>query len=153
MMRVLVDQEALDWDAAWWICERVFAYTNHTVLPEALEAWSKELMGRVLPRHLQIIEEIDRRFRAVISAAHPGDQGKIQRLSIIDDHAQTVRMANLAIVGSHSVNGVAATALGHPRREHLSRARRASSRRSSTTRRTASPRGGGCCRPIPSCPR
>jgi starch phosphorylase len=107
MMRVLVDQEALDWETAWWICERVFAYTNHTVLPEALETWSKELMGRVLPRHLQIIEEIDRRFRAVISAAHPGDQGKIQRMSIVDDHAQSVRMANLAIVGSHSVNGVA----------------------------------------------
>jgi glycogen phosphorylase len=107
MMRVLVDQEALDWDAAWWICERVFAYTNHTVLPEALETWSKELMGRVLPRHLQIIEEIDRRFRLLIAAAHPGDQGKVQRLSIIDDHAQNVRMANLAIVGSHSVNGVA----------------------------------------------
>ena len=107
MMRVLVDQEALDWETAWWICERVFAYTNHTVLPEALEAWSKELMGRVLPRHLQIVEEIDRRFRAVIAAAHPGDKGKVQRMSIIDDQAQTVRMANLAIVGSHSVNGVA----------------------------------------------
>ena len=107
MMRVLVDQEALDWEAAWWICERVFAYTNHTVLPEALETWSKELMGRVLPRHLQIIEEIDRRFRTLIAAAHPGDAGKIQRMAIIDDQAQSVRMANLAIVGSHSVNGVA----------------------------------------------
>ena len=104
-MRVLVDQEALDWDTAWWICERVFAYTNHTVLPEALEAWSKELMGRVLPRHLQIIEEIDRRFRAVVVNA--GQQDKVGRMAIIDDQAQTVRMANLAIVGSHSVNGVA----------------------------------------------
>ena len=104
-MRVLVDQEALDWDRAWWICERVFAYTNHTVLPEALEAWSKELMGRVLPRHLQIIGEIDRRFRAVIVNA--GQQEKVGRMAIIDDQAQTVRMANLAIVGSHSVNGVA----------------------------------------------
>jgi starch phosphorylase len=105
MMRVLVDQEALDWDTAWWISERVFAYTNHTVLPEALEAWSKELMGRVLPRHLQIIAEIDRRFRAVVVNA--GQQDKVGRMAIIDDQAQTVRMANLAIVGSHSVNGVA----------------------------------------------
>jgi glycogen phosphorylase len=103
MMRVLVDQEALDWDAAWWICERVFAYTNHTVLPEALETWSKELMGRVLPRHLQIIAEIDRRFRMLVVGS--GEQ--VSRMSIIDDQAQVVRMANLAIVGSHSVNGVA----------------------------------------------
>ena len=107
LMRVLVDQEALDWDRAWWLCERVFAYTNHTVLPEALESWSKELMGKLLPRHLQIIEEIDRRFRALILTAHPGDQARVGRMAIVDDHAQSVRMANLAIVGSHSVNGVA----------------------------------------------
>jgi starch phosphorylase len=107
MMRVLVDLEHVEWDTAWWICERVFAYTNHTVLPEALEAWSKELVGRLLPRHLQIIEEIDRRFRTLVVQAHPGDDGKLHRMSIIDDNAQTVRMANLAVVGSHSVNGVA----------------------------------------------
>ena len=107
MMRVLVDQEAIEWDSAWWICERVFAYTNHTVLPEALEAWSKELLGKLLPRHLQIIEEIDRRFRAAVVLAHPDDATKVQRMSIIDDATQNVRMANLAIVGSHSVNGVA----------------------------------------------
>ncbi|HEV7238131.1 MAG TPA: glycogen/starch/alpha-glucan phosphorylase [Thermoanaerobaculia bacterium] len=105
MMRVLVDEEALEWDAAWWVCERVFAYTNHTVLPEALEQWSRELMGRLLPRHLQIIEEIDKRFREVIAHAHPGDESKMQRMAILDGH--NVRMANLAIVGSHSVNGVA----------------------------------------------
>lgn len=103
LMRVLVDDFALEWDAAWWLCERVFAYTNHTVLPEALETWSKELMGRVLPRHLQIIEEIDRRFRALVVSA--GEQ--VSRVAIVDDQAQSVRMANLAIVGSHSVNGVA----------------------------------------------
>jgi glycogen phosphorylase len=107
MMRVLVDQEAVDWETAWWVCERVFAYTNHTVLPEALESWSKELVGKLLPRHLQIIEEIDRRFRTVILNAHNGDQSKVQKMAIIDDPAQSVRMANLAIVGSHSVNGVA----------------------------------------------
>jgi starch phosphorylase len=107
LMRVLVDQEALEWERAWWICERVFGYTNHTVLPEALEVWSRELMGRLLPRHLQLIEEIDRRFRAMVSAAQPGNDQVLRRVSIIDDAAQTVRMANLAIVGSHSVNGVA----------------------------------------------
>ena len=107
MMRVLVDDEGLEWDHAWFLCERVFAYTNHTVLPEALESWPRELMGRLLPRHLQIIEEIDRRFREVVTAAHPGDAGKVQALSVIDDASQNVRMAHLAIVGSHSVNGVA----------------------------------------------
>ncbi len=107
MMRVLVDLEHLEWEQAWWLCERVFAYTNHTVLPEALESWSKELMGRLLPRHLQIIEEVDRRFRAIVVQAHPGDEARLRKMAIIDDHAQSVRMANLAIVGSHSVNGVA----------------------------------------------
>jgi glycogen phosphorylase len=107
MMRVLVDQEAVDWETAWWVSERVFAYTNHTVLPEALEQWPKDLVGRLLPRHLQIIEEIDRRFRELVARAHPNDPAKIQKLAVIDDHAQSVRMANLAIVGSHSVNGVA----------------------------------------------
>jgi starch phosphorylase len=106
LMRVLVDEEALAWDDAWWICERVFAYTNHTVLPEALETWSKELLGKLLPRHLQIIEEIDRRFRA--SLVDAADEAAVQRMAIVDETAQSVRMANLAIVGSHSVNGVAA---------------------------------------------
>lgn len=106
LMRVLVDDEAVAWDDAWWVCERVFAYTNHTVLPEALETWSKDLLGRLLPRHLQIIEEIDRRFRErVAEAATPAE---VQKMAIVDDATQNVRMANLAIVGSHSVNGVAA---------------------------------------------
>ncbi|HEY0158710.1 MAG TPA: glycogen/starch/alpha-glucan phosphorylase [Thermoanaerobaculia bacterium] len=104
LMRVLVDDEAQSWEDAWWICERVFAYTNHTVLPEALETWSKELLGRLLPRHLQIIEEIDRRFRVAVAEA--ADEEAIRRMAIVD--GQNVRMANLAIVGSHSVNGVAA---------------------------------------------
>ena len=105
LMRVLIDQEQLEWDAAWGLCERVFGYTNHTVLPEALETWSKELIGRLLPRHLQIVEEIDRRFRLKASAAGPQ---AVRRMAIIDDEKQNVRMAHLAIVGSHSVNGVAA---------------------------------------------
>jgi starch phosphorylase len=106
LMRVLIDQEMLEWEDAWSIAQRVFGYTNHTVLPEALEAWSKELIGRLLPRHLQIIEEIDRRFREQASHAGASNQA-VAQMAIIDDAAQTVRMANLAIVGSHSVNGVA----------------------------------------------
>ncbi|MFP5246305.1 MAG: glycogen/starch/alpha-glucan phosphorylase [Thermoanaerobaculia bacterium] len=105
LMRVLVDQEAVDWEHAWFLCERVFAYTNHTVLPEALEQWSKELVGRLLPRHLQSIEEIDKRFRALVSSAMPNDDAALRKVAITDEH--NVRMANLAIVGSHSVNGVA----------------------------------------------
>jgi starch phosphorylase len=107
LMRVLVDEEAAEWDEAWSVCQRVFAYTNHTVLPEALEAWSMDLMSHVLPRHVQIVEEIDRRFRGLVAEIHPGDIGKIRRMAIVDDEARSIRMANLAIVGSHSVNGVA----------------------------------------------
>ena len=106
LLRVLVDQEMLEWDAAWKIAQSVFGYTNHTVLPEALETWSKDLIGRLLPRHLQIIEEIDRRFR--LHAASTGANEKaVAQMSVLDDARQAVRMANLAIVGSHSVNGVA----------------------------------------------
>ena len=107
MMRVLVDQEAVDWDLAWELSQAVFGYTNHTVLPEALEAWPVDLFRQLLPRHLQIIEEIDRRFRRAVRAAYPGDEERAQRMAVIDDRAQMVRMANLAIVGSHHVNGVA----------------------------------------------
>ncbi|MEO8033553.1 MAG: glycogen/starch/alpha-glucan phosphorylase [Acidobacteriota bacterium] len=107
MMRVLVDEEAVDWDAAWSICQRVFAYTNHTVLPEALEAWPVELLGHVLPRHLEIVREIDRRLRALVVELLPGEVTAIPRVAIEDKVARTIRMANLAIAGSHSVNGVA----------------------------------------------
>ena len=106
LVRVLVDQEMLEWDPAWKIAQSIFGYTNHTVLPEALETWSKELIGRLLPRHLQIIEEIDRRFRLQARSAGASDSA-IARISVFDDAKQSVRMANLAIVGSHSVNGVA----------------------------------------------
>jgi len=105
MMRVLVDQEMIEWDRAWWICERVFAYTNHTVLPEALETWPKDMMTKLLPRHMQIIEEIDRRLRSDVVMANPNDLPRASRLAIIDGN--NVRMAHLAIAGSHSVNGVA----------------------------------------------
>jgi starch phosphorylase len=108
LMRVLVDDHAVDWDEAWWICERVFAYTNHTVLPEALESWPSSLLGTLLPRHMQIIEEIDRRFRHDVTEAWPGDEVRLRKMAIVNDFTQNVRMANLAIVGSHAVNGVAA---------------------------------------------
>jgi len=108
LMRVLVDQEHLEWDAAWSITERVFGYTNHTILPEALERWPAELFGDLLPRHLQITEEIDRRLRETVRARYPGDEEKVRRMAILgDDDAKSVRMAHLAVVGAHSVNGVA----------------------------------------------
>lgn len=106
LMRVLVDQERLGWDFAWELTQKVFAYTNHTILPEAMEVWPAELLRRLLPRHMEIIEEIDRRFRLVVRERYPFNDAKLQRLAIVDN-GRGVRMANLAIVGSHSVNGVA----------------------------------------------
>ena len=108
LMRILLDEELLGWDESWDICRRTFAYTNHTVLPEALETWPADLLGRVLPRHLELIAEIDRRFLAEVALRHPGDTGKLDRMAIIDrTGSHRVRMAHLAIVGSHKVNGVA----------------------------------------------
>jgi len=107
LMRILVDEQQLEWDVAWHLGERVFGYTNHTVLPEALETWPIELIRNVLPRHMQIIEEIDRRFRRAVLEVHPDDEARAKRMTVIDDDAQSVRMANLGIIGSHSVNGVA----------------------------------------------
>ncbi|MDR3228697.1 MAG: glycogen/starch/alpha-glucan phosphorylase [Puniceicoccales bacterium] len=109
LMRLLIDTEHLGWDAAWSIATRVFAYTNHTLLPEALEKWSVPLFEKVLPRHLLIIYEINRRFLALVEARWPGDDTKKRALSLIEEgRVQTVRMAHLAVVGSHAVNGVAA---------------------------------------------
>jgi starch phosphorylase len=108
LMRILVDQYRLEWDKAWAITLRTFAYTNHTLLPEALETWPVGLIGRLLPRHLLIIYEINRRFLAEVSRRFPGDMGLIRRVSLIDEeHGQRVRMSHLAIVGSHKINGVA----------------------------------------------
>jgi starch phosphorylase len=106
LMRLLVDAEQVDWDRAWSLTQQVFAYTNHTILPEALERWPTELLRRLLPRHFEIIEEIDRRFRMAVAARHPGDEDAGRKMAILDDTGH-VRMAHLAIVGSHSVNGVA----------------------------------------------
>ncbi len=107
LMRVLVDDQRVEWEDAWAITQRVFAYTNHTVLPEALEVWPTEIFQRLLPRHLQIIQEIDRRFRLAVSERNPGDYERVRRMAVIDDSGRSIRMTNLAIVGSHSVNGVA----------------------------------------------
>jgi starch phosphorylase len=110
LMRILLDEELLDWDAAWDICTRTFAYTNHTILPEALETWPVDLLQRVLPRHMELIYEINRRFLDQVEARWPGNGARRAALSIIQENheGKVVRMAHLAIVGSHSVNGVSA---------------------------------------------
>lgn len=109
MMRLLVDEEGMSWEHAWDITTRVFAYTNHTLLPEALEKWGVDLLGRLLPRHLQIIFEINYRFLKQVSWKYPGDSGRLRRMSLIEEEGErAVRMAYLAVVGSHAVNGVAA---------------------------------------------
>ncbi|MGZ8797657.1 MAG: glycogen/starch/alpha-glucan phosphorylase [Thermoanaerobaculia bacterium] len=105
LMRVLVDEERLPWESAWAITVDTLGFTNHTLLPEALEKWPVELLNRVVPRHLQIIQEINRRLLAEAERRFPGDQAMLQRISIISDN--DVRMTNLAMAGSHSVNGVA----------------------------------------------
>jgi starch phosphorylase len=109
LMRVLIDENDLDWDPAWEITQATFGYTNHTLLPEALEKWPVSLLEYVLPRHLQIIFGINSRFMEKVSKLWPGDLDVMNRLSIIEEGAQKqVRMAHLAIVASHAVNGVSA---------------------------------------------
>ncbi|MFN2365297.1 MAG: glycogen/starch/alpha-glucan phosphorylase [Desulfurivibrionaceae bacterium] len=108
LMRLLVDIERIDWDRAWAICVATFAYTNHTLMPEALETWSVELLGKMLPRHLEIIYMINHLFLEEVAARYPGDLDRLRDMSIIaEEPEKRVRMAHLAIVGSHSVNGVA----------------------------------------------
>jgi glycogen phosphorylase len=109
LMRILIDEESLGWDEAWTICEQTFAYTNHTVLPEALESWPVDLLGRLLPRHMELIYEINHRFLESVRGHHPDDLDLPGRVSLISEgEPKHVRMAHLAIVGSHTVNGVAA---------------------------------------------
>jgi len=109
LMRVFHDEYGMAWEKAWSLVTRTFAYTNHTLLPEALEKWSVGLFQKVLPRHLQIIFEINKRFLDEVEAKWPGDAEKKRILSIIEEgHHQMVRMAHLSVVGGHSVNGVAA---------------------------------------------
>ncbi|MCW5549884.1 MAG: glycogen/starch/alpha-glucan phosphorylase [Opitutaceae bacterium] len=109
LLRILVDEQGLGWDEAWGIVTRTFAYTNHTLLPEALEKWGVPLFERVLPRHLQLIYEINQRHLEAVAAKWPGDDGKLRTCSLIEENgAKLVRMAHLSVVGSHAVNGVAA---------------------------------------------
>ena len=109
LMRILVDQVRLGWDEAWHVTQNTLAYTNHTLLPEALEKWPVRWFQDMLPRQLEIIYEINRRFLGDVRRQFPGDEGRIQRVSLIEEGTEKkVRMANLAVVGSHSTNGVAA---------------------------------------------
>src|ERR1700737_1250708 len=108
-MRVLLDDARLGWDEAWDLTQRTLAYTNHTLLPEALEKWPVEWFETLLPRNLEIILEINRRLLDSVRNRFPGDDGRLQRVSLVEEGpVKHVRMANLAIVGSHSTNGVAA---------------------------------------------
>ena len=109
LMRLLCDEHAMPWAAAWALCGRVFSYTNHTLMPEALETWPVALMQQVLPRHLEIIFRINQELLDMAAQHRPGDSGFLARLSLIDESGERrVRMANLSIVGSHKVNGVSA---------------------------------------------
>ena len=109
LMRLLVDEHFMDWDQAWDITTHTFAYTNHTLLPEALEKWPLPLFKRMLPRHLEIIHEINRRFLDEVRLRYPDDEDRVARLSVIDESGEkNVRMAHLASVGSYAINGVAA---------------------------------------------
>jgi starch phosphorylase len=109
LMRLLMDEYGMEWDKAWYITTHTFAYTNHTLLPEALERWPLDLFGKLLPRHLEIIFEINKRFLDDIRIKYPDDMDRIRRMSLIDESGERyVRMAHLACVGSSAINGVAA---------------------------------------------
>lgn len=109
LMRILIDDHSMEWEKAWDITQKCFAYTNHTLMPEALECWSVELLEKVLPRHLQIIFEINQRFLKEIRAHFPGDEERVARMSLISEgDDKTARMAYLSLIGSSSLNGVSA---------------------------------------------
>jgi starch phosphorylase len=109
LMRLLVDEHELEWDFAWTLCQRIFSYTNHTLMSEALETWPVDLMGRLLPRHLRIIYDLNARFLAQVHAQFPDDNDLLRRVSLIDERGQRrVRMAYISVLASHKVNGVSA---------------------------------------------
>jgi starch phosphorylase len=109
LMRLLCDEHFMPWETAWQICQKTFSYTNHTLMPEALETWPVSLIQHVLPRHLEIIFRINKEFLEFAANHRPGDNGFLERLSLIDEHGERrVRMAHLSVVGSHMVNGVSA---------------------------------------------
>jgi glycogen phosphorylase len=108
LMRLLVDEHGMDWEPAWEVTRNTFAYTNHTLLPEALEKWPVDLFAGLFPRHMEIIYEINRRFLEEVRGRYPGDEARVTRMSLIDESGgRYVRMAHLACVGSHAINGVA----------------------------------------------
>jgi glycogen phosphorylase len=108
LMRLLMDEHLLDWDTAWDVTQKTFAYTNHTLMPEALETWPIPMLGRLLPRHMEIIYEINHRFLQQVQNRYPDDIARIRKMSLIDEAGERcIRMANLAAVGSHHINGVA----------------------------------------------
>jgi starch phosphorylase len=109
LMRLLVDEHVVDWDTAWAITERTLSYTNHTLLPEALEQWPLPLLQSVLPRHVEVIYEINRRFLDRVRTQYPGDHARVERMSIVGERGdKTIRMAHLATIGCRHINGVAA---------------------------------------------
>ncbi len=109
LMRLLMDEQRLSWDAAWSLCTRIFSYTNHTLMDEALETWPVEMLGRLLPRHLRIIFDINSRFLSEVHVRYPSDHGLLRRVSLIDERGnRRVRMAYLSVLASHKVNGVSA---------------------------------------------
>jgi starch phosphorylase len=109
LMRLLVDEHELEWDFAWGLCQRIFSYTNHTLMSEALETWPVDMMGRLLPRHLRIIYDLNARFLAQVHAQFPDDNDLLRRVSLIDERGQRrVRMAYISVLASHKVNGVSA---------------------------------------------
>jgi len=108
LLRILIDEEGLDHDKAFDIIRKTFSYTNHTVLPEALEKWSVGLIGHLLPRHLEIIYLVNHYWMMKVAAKYPDDASKLEKMSIILENPKMVRMANLCVVCSHTVNGVAA---------------------------------------------
>lgn len=106
-MRLLLDEHGLPWDTAWAHTQKVFSYTNHTLMHEALETWPVEMLGRILPRHLQIIYDINARFLATVTQTHGNDVELMRRLSLVDEAGERrVRMAYVAVLASHSINGV-----------------------------------------------
>ena len=108
LMRLLVDEHGIEWETAWFVTQHTLSYTNHTLLPEALERWPRSLFGELLPRHLEIIDEINRRHLADVRRRFPGDEELVRRVSLIDEDGERyVRMAHLASLGSHAINGVA----------------------------------------------
>ena len=148
-MRLLVDVYGLEWDRAWEITAATFSYTNHTLLPEALETWPAPLMERLLPRHMQIIYLINARHLDKLRAdGHGRSPASLSSLSLIDEHnGRHVRMGHLAFLGSHKVNGVSALAFRTGQGDRVPRPARDLPRTASSTRPMASPSAAGCSRP------